>query len=144
MTQETMTKGGPVHMPPVGDEAKAGTNSGSGSAPSTLMEEPGLTGADVESGPSLLPPQAIRSTAVGEDGVTASWHNGVKVDALWSIDETRNAWVRIVGVGWKRIYNGRDGAFQALVTLASQARQTGRPINVREETGGIIHEIYLW
>jgi hypothetical protein len=47
-------------------------------------------------------------------------------------------------VGWKKLYNGRDGAFSALVTLAAQARQTGRNVSCREEADGMIYEIYLW
>jgi hypothetical protein len=92
-------------------------------------------------GPTMAPPAAAAETA---EAVTATWRNNVKIDALWTIDETRNAWVRIVGVGWKRIYNGRDGSFQALTTLASQARQTNRPVNLREEADGMVYEIYLW
>jgi hypothetical protein len=63
---------------------------------------------------------------------------------MWSIDETRNAFVHVVSLGWRKVFNGRDGAFQALVLLASQARQTGRPCNLREEADGMIYEIYLW
>lgn len=92
-------------------------------------------------GPTVLPPTVAVETT---EGVAATWRNNVKIDALWSIDETRNAWVRVVGLGWRKIYNGRDGAFQALATLAAQARQTGRPVNLREEPDGMIYEIYLW
>ena len=45
---------------------------------------------------------------------------------------------------WFGQYNGRDGAFQALVALAAQARQTNRIVNLREEADGMIYEIYLW
>jgi len=93
-------------------------------------------------GPTVLPPTVAVEAA--EEGVAATWQTNVRIDALWSIDETRNAWVRVVGVGWRKIYNGRDGAFQALTTLAAQARQTGRPVNLREESDGMIYEIYLW
>jgi glucose/arabinose dehydrogenase len=92
-------------------------------------------------GPTMMPPAVAAEAAAA---VTATWRNNVKIDALWSIDETRNVWVRVVGVGWRRLHNGRDGAFQALTTLASQARQTNRPVNLREEPDGMIYEIYLW
>ena len=94
-------------------------------------------------GPTALPPTVAARTAEGE-AVTGTWQTNVKIDALWSIDETRNAWMRVVGVGWRKIYNGRDGAFEALTTLASQARQTNRPVSLREEADGMIYEIYLW
>jgi len=76
--------------------------------------------------------------------VTGTWQTGVTVDALWSINQVRNAFMRVVGVGWVKLYNGSDGAFTALTTLASQARQTGRPVNYRQEADGMAHEIYLW
>ncbi len=141
MTDGNRTGTGPTQSPPV--ESASGDGRGGTSAPSVLMDEPGLSAATTDSGPTLLPPEA--ALAAGEDtAVTATWHNNVKVDALWVIDESRNAWLRVAGGAWKRIYGGRDGAFQALVTLASQARQTGRPVNLREEADGMIYEIYLW
>ena len=91
--------------------------------------------------PTLLPPGVSAETA---EAVTATWRSNVKIDALWSIDETRNAWVRVVGLGWRKLYNGRDGSYLALTTLAAQARQTNRPANLREEADGMIYEIYLW
>jgi hypothetical protein len=93
-------------------------------------------------GPTVLPPTVVAGSA--DEAATATWRNNVKIDALWSIDETRNAWVRVVGVGCRKVYNARDDAFQALTTLAAQARQTNRPVNLREETDGMIYEIYLW
>jgi hypothetical protein len=92
--------------------------------------------------PTLAPPTAAEVAV--EAGVAATWRSNVKIDALWSIDQTRNAFVHIVDVGWRKIYNGRDGAFQALVSLASQARQTNRIVNLREEADGMIYEIYVW
>ena len=93
--------------------------------------------------PPRWPPRVPGETATAE-AVAATWRSNVKIDALWTIDETRNAFVRIAGLGWRKLYNARDGAFMALVTLASQARQTGRPVNLREEPDGMVYEIYLW
>ncbi|QDO88293.1 hypothetical protein FNH13_07980 [Ornithinimicrobium ciconiae] len=141
MTLDNLT-GSPDMLPPV-DALGASTSTSSDSAPSTEFDEPGLTVGEVDSGPSLQPPEALAAGA-DDDGVTAATWHSVKIDALWSIEETRNAWLRIAGGAWKRIYNGRDGSFQALVTLASQARQTGRTAQIREESDGMIYEIYLW
>jgi hypothetical protein len=106
--------------------------------------------AEVEMAPALLPPtadprladEALQAVTGGV--TTATWRQNVAVTALWSISETRNAWINLQGVGWKKIINGRDGSFTSLVTLASQAKQTGKPITVREESDGMIYEIYLW
>lgn len=142
MTLDNLT-GGPGMLPPMENLTAASSNGSGDSAPSTELDAPGLDVVETDSGPSLMPPETM--LAAGEDGgvTAATWHS-VQIDALWSIEETRNAWFRIAGGAWKRIYNGRDGSFQALVTLASQARQTGRTAQIREEADGMIYEIYLW
>lgn len=97
--------------------------------------------------PSLMPPSLRDPSSVSEAdmaGVTAIWRSSQYVDAMWSIDQTRNAFMMVRGLGWRKIYNGRDGAFTALVSLASQARQTGRQVSFREEPDGMVYEIYLW
>jgi len=139
----TNTQGTPVLLPPQFGTSSSVDVAGS-SAPTAVTDGQiaSLVGEAVPAArPELAPPGAVGAE---KQGVTATWRTSVTIDALWSIDETRNAHVRIVGIGWKKIFNGRDGAFQALVTLASQARQTGRPVNVREEADGMIYEIYLW
>jgi hypothetical protein len=100
----------------------------------------------VESRPTLLPPSAGGGAAAEQpsDGTIGTWQNSRTVTALWSINETRNAFMHVHELGWRKLYNGRDGAFVALTALASQARQTGSPIAYREETDGMVYEIYLW
>ena len=93
--------------------------------------------------PTAQPPQLAQGEQAA-GGVTATWRTGAMVTALWSINEIRNGWMYVSGIGWKKIYNGRDGAYSALMTLASQARQTGRAISFREEADGMVYEIYLW
>lgn len=137
-------KKAPTLTPP-NTESTSDVDIPGGSAPTALSDVQiafRVAEATPLTGPTVLPP-AVAAEAAGE-AVTATWRNNVKIDALWSIDETRNAWVRVVGLGWRRIYNGRDGAFQALTALAAQARQTNRPVNLREEADGMIYEIYLW
>jgi hypothetical protein len=137
--------GSPSIVPPrTGDSAMATAGT---SAPTLGEAEVAVETSQAAGAPTLTPPTAGVSadTRAGEEqAVTATWRNGVKIDALWAIDEQRNTFVHVVGVGWKKIFNGRDGAFSALVTLASQARQTNRPVNLREEADGMVYEIYLW
>jgi hypothetical protein len=100
--------------------------------------------AEVEGRPTLDPSSVAGIQAEAVAAVTGTWQTGKTVTAMWSINEIRNAWMHVAGVGWRKLYNGRDGAFRALVTLAAHARQTGRPINFREEPDGMVHEIYSW
>ncbi|RJK96379.1 hypothetical protein [Vallicoccus soli] len=137
----TDTVGVPTGIPPQASGLLHGAGTSAPTAVPDEEVEARVAAATPLAGPTALPPQVA---AVEDQAVTATWRNGVTIDALWSIDETRNAWARIPGVGWRKVYNGRDGAFLALCTLAAQARQTGRTVNLREDADGMIHEIYLW
>ena len=79
----------------------------------------------------------VTTTATG-------WQRGKRVTAVWSKNENRNSWVAIAGTGWKKLADTSDSANIALTILASQALQTTRNIDYREESDGMIHEIYLW
>lgn len=100
--------------------------------------------AEIEGRPTLQPSSVAGLEAEAVTAVTGTWQTGKVVTALWSINEVRNAWMHVSGLGWRKLYNGRDGAFRALVALAAHARQTGRPINFREEADGMVYEIYSW
>jgi hypothetical protein len=149
---ETTIPGRPDILAGPGSSA-SGTGSGTSTAPG-LTEPLPLTNemvatltaqAAVEMGPVLTPPGvATQGEAEVADSITGTWRQNVVVTALWSINETRNAWIHLQNIGWKKIFNSRDGAFTTLVTLSSQAKQTNRPITCREESDGMIYEIYLW
>ena len=138
----------PTALPPA---ASGSTSNGTSTATLPTRLEPSDDVALVTSvvpdtaGPSLLPPQQAASAAsAASDGATAAvWTYDKAVSATWCVNETRNAWMLVDGVGWKKLFNGTDGAFTALVTLAAQARQTGHHISFRED-GGLVREIYLW
>jgi hypothetical protein len=129
--------GTPTLVPPQLEATKAPDVTGS-SAPRPVTDAEIAALLTESTTPTMAPGEAAIAEAVG-----GTWRNSVKIDALWTIDETRNAFVRVADIGWRKLYNGRDGAFMALVTLASQARQTGRLVNLREEADGMIYEIYL-
>jgi hypothetical protein len=134
-------------MSPPGSETGQATGSVGLTEPKQLTNEQlaDSVEAAVGAGPTLAPPGPAGAVAAeAAAGIKATWQTGVIVTALWSINEIRNAWMYVSGLGWRKIFNGRDGAFTALVTLASQARQTGRQISFREEADGMVYEIYLW
>lgn len=140
----SMDVGGPSLVPPA--ESNGSDDAAPGSTAPTLTPEQMSTMMERSPAtPTMAPPSlAAAAAAAAETAVTATWRSNVHVDGLWSIDETRNAWLHVTGLGWRKIYNARDGAFQALVALAGQARQTNRPVSLREEADGMIYEIYLW
>ena len=76
-------------------------------------------------------------------GITA-WQNNKKINGLWSINQNRNAWVGVSGIGWKKLAYNSDSAIVALTMLSSHAREKGSVVNYREESDGMIHEMYVW
>jgi len=90
--------------------------------------------------PSLAPPQAVDA----EGGAVTVWNNDKRVSGLWGINENRNSWAYITGVGWKKLANNSDSAVVALTMLAAHAKQTQTTYTYRDEADGMIHESYVW
>jgi hypothetical protein len=76
-------------------------------------------------------------------GVSA-WQNNKRITGLWSINENRNSWVGVDGIGWKKLANNSDSAIVALTMLSSHAREKGSAVDYREESDGMIYEMYVW
>lgn len=144
-----MPRARPRETPPAA-KAKAGdTAAAAGTTEPKPMTDETLVDvleaeAEIEGRPTLEPSSVAGIQAEAVTAVTGTWQTGKTVTALWSINEIRNAWMHVSGLGWRKLYNGREGAFRALVALAAHARQTGRPINFREEADGMVYEIYSW
>ena len=73
-----------------------------------------------------------------------AWQQNKRINGLWSKDQTRNSWVSIDGVGWRKLANKSDSVTLALTVLATHAVETGSLVNYREEADQMIHEIYVW
>jgi hypothetical protein len=94
--------------------------------------------------PTAEPPGAGQTgTDTGAIGATV-WVNGKKINSLWAINENRNVWVGVAGVGWVKLANNSDSAIVALTILGANARQTQGSVNYRQESDNMIHEIYVW
>lgn len=92
------------------------------------------------SAPSFTPGN-MASTSTG--GVTV-WNNDKRATALFGINQNRNSWVFVTGVGWKKLANNSDSAVVALTMLAAHAKQAKGQYNYRDEADGMIHESYVW
>ncbi|MFN7930138.1 MAG: hypothetical protein U0Y68_19885 [Blastocatellia bacterium] len=88
--------------------------------------------------PSLAPPQGAGVTAVT---VVLS---DKRVTGLWGINQDRNSWAHIDGIGWKKLINTSSSANTALTMLAAHARELNRRVDYREEADGMIYEMYIW
>ena len=124
-------------------QQKTGTDTGEG-APRPLTPDDLQVSRQVTADPgrpTSAPPgtaAAATATAIG------AWQTDKRVSAMWANASTRNAYMHVDGLGWRRLHSGNDSAWSALVALASQARQTSCRIDYREEADGLIHEITLW
>jgi hypothetical protein len=119
-----MTDTMPMQPPPTAALGGAGQGAGSGAD-------------DV---PTQLPSEAAGITA----GAVGAWLNDKRVTALWTINQNRNAWAYIAGVGWKKLANNSDTAVVALTMLAAHAKQAQTNFSYRDEADGMIHETYVW
>lgn len=137
------------------------SSAGAGSAPSTLSGSIGRTAAaspnpDIgrSSGgagggtlavPSLAPPaEVLRKAAKSAASAGTTWNNSQLVNGLWSINQDRNSWVGVAGVGWIKLSTASDTGIIALTVLSSHAKQLQSSYNYRTEDDGMIHEIYAW
>jgi hypothetical protein len=94
--------------------------------------------------PTAEPPTSAQTDGdTGTIGATV-WVNGKKINSLWAINENRNVWVAVAGVGWVKLANNSDSAIVALTMLGANARQTQGTVNYRQESDNMIHEIYVW
>jgi hypothetical protein len=87
------------------------------------------------------PDAGVLAEAMEAAGV---WQTNKRVNALWGTNEPRNSWVMIAGVGWKKLAADTDSSALALTVLASHGKLTQARVDYREESDGLIHELYVW
>lgn len=93
--------------------------------------------------PTMNPPQSSGATASAQ--AVGTWNSNKKITALWSINQNRNVWVAVDGVGWKKLSTASDSATEALGIISAVAKQTQSPyVSYRDEADGLIHEMYVW
>ena len=86
------------------------------------------------------PVPLIKSVNVG----ASIWQKNKRVIGLYSTTKDRNSWVNIDGIGWKKLKNNSNSAIVALTMICSHAFEKGSSIDYREESDGMIYEIYAW
>lgn len=116
----------------------------------TSSTDGGVTSATAAA-PTAEPPSSTGIGAGGGAGASATggtgatvWVNSKKINALWAINENRNSWVGVAGVGWVKLANNSDSAIVALTMLGANAKQTQGTVNYRQESDNMLHEIYVW
>src|SRR2546423_9373857 len=139
-TAATSNESRPNQLPPGGGTtaaAKGDCGCGGGAGAGMMGGSEFLPPGAGDAAPSIRPPDGVGA------GITA-WLNNKRITGLWTINQNRNSWVAVDGVGWKRLANNSDSAIVALTTLGSHAREKNSVVNYREEADGMIHEMYVW
>lgn len=108
---------------------------------------PAMMAAALAAGTASAPPGQAAPTlplaSVAARGVSL-WQQNKKLSALWSINQDRNSWVGVDGIGWKKLANSNDSSVVALTLLATHAREKDAAVSYREESDGMIYEMYVW
>lgn len=121
------------------------SESGEGAMPS---EMPPVSVEDIVSSEEPAPTIEAMGDAAPSPQVTegvadiTAWQNNKRITRLWSINQNRNSWVGVSGIGWKKLANNSDSAIVALTMLSAHAREKGSVVNYRSD--GMIHQMYVW
>jgi hypothetical protein len=132
----------PDKMPPV---ASLATSVNGANAPTLeVTEKTAQISATDTTAPTKNPPQSSSSSsgAISADGV-AVWNNDKRVNGLYTTYHSRNAWMSVPGLGWKKLATGSDSMNEAMTLLAAHCREKSCRIDFSED-GGLIHEMYVW
>lgn len=100
----------------------------------------------------LLKPGTGQAPAQAVSGVTAqaaaaagtTWQSGKNIVNQWTINQDRNSWIGVAGIGWQKLSTASDSGCVALTALASNALITKASVNYRTESDGMVHEIYVF
>jgi M6 family metalloprotease-like protein len=83
-------------------------------------------------------------TFVIPDGVSLeNWLEKKQITGLWSINQERNAYAYVGGVGWRKISAESDSIFLGMLELLSSAKESKSPANLRVEND-VIKEVYVF
>ncbi|PSB21308.1 hypothetical protein C7B65_05100 [Phormidesmis priestleyi ULC007] len=92
-----------------------------------------------EERPTFEPPVA---GAIAQ-GNTA-WQSDKKVVGLWMNSATRNAYMYVDQVGWRKFADNSDSAIVAFNVIAAHAKALGKPVQYYEEADNKVSTLYVW
>ncbi len=85
----------------------------------------------------------IDSTMWAVEGIEETgWQTNRRVIGLWSIDQDRNAWAYVDGIGWRKIASDSDNIFFDLLVQVASAKTSNRPVNFYQQQG-VIRQVYI-
>ena len=99
---------------------------------------------EAETAEAAEAPTEIAADVESEQAAGATtWHINKRVTHLWSINQNRNVYIALSGVGWRKLADNHDSCVVALNILAATAKLGNRVVRAREVNGKIV-EMYVW
>jgi hypothetical protein len=130
----------PSHLPP---PAQAGVR-----PPELALQA--LSAGDLKllpgaGGSVATPAQAVAGVAK-QAAVTSGtvWQSQKSIVNQWTINQDRNSWIGVSGIGWQKLSTASDSGCAALTALASSAIITKASVSYRTESDGMVHEMYVF
>jgi hypothetical protein len=156
-----MTEQIPTRIPPSAGEAGAAGAGGAADAPASPGVPSLASSAGGTAGVAASTAAAAPTLTVGEAGgagaaagalagsaaagaTATTWQYNKKVAAVWSINQSCNSWAVVEGIGWKKLYDQPESTTMALTIIMASAKVTQGPIDYREESDAMIHEVYAF
>lgn len=85
----------------------------------------------------------IDATMWAIDGIVdEGWLNNKLIKGLWAIDQDRNAWAYIDGIGWKKIANDNNNIFYDMLSQLISAKASGKTVSLYI-SNSVITQIYV-
>ncbi len=109
-----------------------------------------LSAADIKLlpvGPSNqgVPAQAVSGvSAQAAVAAATTWQSAKQIVNQWTINQDRNSWIGVSGIGWQKLSTASDSGCVALTMLGSNAIITKASVNYRTESDGMVHEMYVF
>jgi hypothetical protein len=129
----------PSHVPP---PAQAGA------AMASALTLQTLSAADLKllhGGTTATPTMA--TAGIGAQAAAASgtvWQSGKTITNQWTINQDRNSWIGVAGIGWQKLSTASDSGCVSLTMLAGSALITKASVSYRTESDGMVHEMYVF
>jgi hypothetical protein len=133
-----MTNSVPTHLPPPGG------------AQVQLKARQTLSTEEIHLlpiGPSkqTMPSLAVSGVAKQVSAMAGTaWHSQKNIVDQWTINQDRNSWIGVAGIGWQKLSTASDSGCVALTMIAANALITKASVNYRTESDGMVHEIYVF
>jgi hypothetical protein len=96
-------------------------------------------------GSVATPTQAVAGVAAQAAAASGTvWQNAKSITSQWTINQDRNSWIGVSGIGWQKLSTASDSGCAALTALAASAIITKASVNYRTESDGMVHEMYVF